>query len=95
MSSNRRWTLKVKPPLHLRQWDSATFLYDPASGQSHYLNEACAEVIALLGDDSLSVDELYRRILESHETDEDVSFHAALSDMMLLLDRLGVVQSAP
>ncbi len=95
MSVNQRWALKLVPPLHSKQWESAQFIYDPASGQTHYLNSTCGEVLSLLAEQPLSSDALYRQILANHASAEDPKFQDALSDIMLLLEQLGVVQSVP
>jgi PqqD family protein of HPr-rel-A system len=92
----KRWELKLKLPLMMRQWDEAQFIFDPASGQTHYFNTTCAEIIQLLKTHPRqSIDELYRRVLAEHAIEEDPEFEKALRDIIVLLERLGVVQSFP
>lgn len=91
----RRWSARHEPPLLRHRWGDALFVYHPASGQTHYLNELGAEVLDLVASEPLALPELYARLLARHAIDDDPELREVLTGLLPLLDHLGIVSAVP
>ena len=93
--STHRWTVDCTPPLGHHQWGSAHFVFHPASGQTHYLNQACAEIIAFLVEEPVGVEAIFQRLSEHHTNDDEPELREAIGRVIALLEQLGVISSQP
>ena len=93
--STHRWTVDCTPPLGHHQWGDAHFVFHPASGQTHYLNQAFAEIIAFLVEAPVGVEAIFQRLLERHTIDDEPGLREAIERVIALLEQLGVISSQP
>lgn len=91
----RRWAARHEPPLLCYRFGDALFVYHPASGQTHYLNELGAEVLDLVSAAPSTLPELYGRLLARHAIDDDPELHEVLTGLLPLLEHLGIVSALP
>ena len=77
------------------QWGEGHFVFHPASGQTHYLNQACVDVLSLLAEQPCNNETIYQQLLERYSIDEDAELREAIARVIALLEQLGVVSSKP
>lgn len=75
-----------------RHWQGATFVFDPASGRTHYLNDAAAEILDRLAEAPCSAGALLESMLTDHPSDEPEAFGEATQRVITLLDQLGLIR---
>ncbi len=80
----------VSPPLSCH-WGEAHFVYHPESGQTHFVNQSCAEVLALIQQRPCTTEEIYAKMLTTHGIDEDSTLRESVESIVELLVRLGVL----
>jgi PqqD family protein of HPr-rel-A system len=95
IQTSPRWAIECSSQLIYQQWGDAHFVFHPASGQTHYLNQSCVDVLELLAEKPLSNKALYQQLLERYSIDEDAELREAIARVMPLLEQLGVVASKP
>ncbi|MBI2799548.1 MAG: HPr-rel-A system PqqD family peptide chaperone [Gammaproteobacteria bacterium] len=74
-------------------WESAHFIFHPASGQTHFLNDTCVEILTLLARERLDTQTIYRRLLLTSALEEDSDFRSGVVSVIQLLDQLGLIES--
>ncbi len=77
------------------QWGEAHFIYHQESGQTHFVNQSCIDILTLVTGKSLSTQEIYERLLVRHGIDEDPELKEAIEGVTALLEQLGVLSSLP
>lgn len=85
------WSAPRFPDFEFRHWQGATFVFDPASGRTHYLNEAAAEILMRLAEAPGSTDSLLEAMLGDHPSDDPAAFLDAGRRVLVLLDQLGLI----
>ena len=93
--STHRWTVDCTPPLGHHQWGDAHFVFHPASGQTHYLNQACAEIIAFLVEAPVGAEAIFQHLLAHQTIDDEPELREAIGRVIALLEQLGVISSQP
>lgn len=88
------WCARSPGDLGWHQWGEAHFAFDPASGQTHFLNELAAETIKLLSAEKLSAEKLYTRLIQLYAVDEDAALLTSLQTTLAQLDELGLIARA-
>lgn len=90
---SRKWRLDGTAPLSACSWESAHFAFHPASGQTHFLNDTCVDILALLADEALDAQTIYSRLLVAAASDEDADFKSGVVGVIQLLDQLGLIEA--
>lgn len=84
----------ASPPLSCH-WGEAHFVFHPESGQTHFVNESCAEVLAVVQQHPSTVPEIHAKLLARYGIDEDEELLASIGSIVELLERLGVLAAVP
>lgn len=66
-------------------------MFHPESGQTHFVNESCAEVLAVVQQRPSTVPEIHAQLLARYGIDEDADLLESIASIVDLLERLGVV----
>ena len=90
-----KWTVNSDIPLVSCQWGTAHFIFHRESGQTHFVNQSCIDILSLVTQESLTVEEIYRGMLARHAIDDDPDLSEAIERVVGLLDQLGVISSLP
>lgn len=90
-----KWTFNSDTPLVFCQWGTAYFIFHRESGQTHFVNQSCIDILSLVTQESLTVEEIYRGMLARHAIDDDPDLSEAIERVVGLLDQLGVISSLP
>ncbi|MGD9603065.1 MAG: HPr-rel-A system PqqD family peptide chaperone [Gammaproteobacteria bacterium] len=88
------WRLNLESPLVMQRWGEAVFLFQPESGQTHFLNQSSLDVLNVLATRDASGDDAYRQVCAKYSIDEDQEFHDAVVRIIELLDALGIIRAA-
>lgn len=86
------WHAPRYPEFAFRHWQGATFAFDPASGRTHYLNDAAAEILGRLAEAPCSTSTLLEAMLADHPSDDPRAFREAAQRVITLLDQLGLIR---
>lgn len=79
--------------LLIRQWDDEVFLFNPASGHTHLLNMAAAELLAQMADMPLDLDALCTRFFVLDAELDAATFRAVLAEHLEQLELLGLIRA--
>ena len=86
------WRAKSPEELCWHQWGEAHFVFDPRSGQTHFLNELGAKILRLLTGPPLTGNSIYTNILKIYSVDNDSALMDAIRETLGQLDDLGLVE---
>ncbi len=89
-----RWYRDSKFKIYLYRWnDERYLLFNPLSGETHYLKQFAVDIISLIEVESLDLAELSERLLTLYEDFEfDAETTAYLQQTVVLLDNLGLIE---
>ncbi len=85
------WAAPRYPEFVFHHWESASFVFDPASGRTHYLNEAAAEILEKVAEEPRSTAALLEAMIAEHPIDDPDAFRDAGRRLLTLLDQLGLI----
>ena len=88
------WEVKSPASLCWHRWGEAHFVFDPASGQTHFINELANQIIKFLSGAALTADSLYSNLLETYFVDDDPVLLDAIRATLKQLDDLGLIVEA-
>jgi PqqD family protein of HPr-rel-A system len=88
------WGVKSPAELCWHRWGEAHFVFDPASGQTHFLNELGAQSIRILADTALTAEGLYAHFLAQYSIEDDRVLLDSIRATLKQLDDLGLVSSS-
>ena len=95
MSDPQRWTRQTGDRLAWRHWGEAYFVFHPASGQTHFLNELAAFAVRLLEQGPpQSTAEIYTATRLAYALEDEPDLRDALAEILVNLDHLGLVERA-
>ena len=94
MSDDARWRLAVPGALHWRRWADEVVVYDAASGDTHLLEPAGAEVLHRLERAPATIAELTAGLVEGGPTEAEPTARQYVTDFVARLHRLGLVEPA-
>ena len=77
------------------QWGTAHFIFHRESGQTHFVNQSCIDVLSLIAQDFLTAEEIFHGMLTRYAIDDDPDLSEAIERIVELLDQLGVISSLP
>ena len=95
MTQGLGWAADPAAALEWQHWGEAHFAFDARSGQTHFLNEIAAAVLAVLATHTLTQAALYEAMLARYEVDDDTQLLTGIVDTLRVLDRLGLIQRVP
>jgi PqqD family protein of HPr-rel-A system len=83
------WQARNFDKLELRTWEDETFVFNPASGDTHLLNEVALAILQSLSQQPTTLDTLATQFLEQ-ETPES---RQVLIDQLQQLELVGLIRS--
>ncbi len=92
--SSAIWAAPRYSEFVFRHWQGASFVFDPASGRTHYLNEAAAEILDKVAEEPRSTAALLEAMVAEHPIDDPEAFRDAGRRLLTLLDQLGLIREA-
>ena len=95
MSEQDFWTRLADDRLIWRQWGEAHFVFHPASGQTHFLNEIAAFAVQRLAEGPASTADLCAATCDAYDVEDGPDLRDAIAHTLLNLDLLGLVQRIP
>lgn len=78
-------TYAACPPFKLVTLDGLSALYHRASGATHIVSEPAPQILAALGSDAMTLDQLFAKLGESFDVTESVAALAARLDELVSL----------
>jgi PqqD family protein of HPr-rel-A system len=92
MSDSDLWTRQADDRLTWRNWGEAFFVFHPASGQTHFLNEIAAFAVRRLADGPLSTAQICAATCDAYEIEDGPDLRDAIAETLVSLDMLGLVE---
>jgi len=92
MSEQVRWRAISGFMLHWHKWGNEHIVYNAGSGDTHLFNDFAALILSSLQEEAAMVDELSQLCASSFKQDENDELHAQINELLLELDRLGVIE---
>jgi len=92
MSEPVQWRAISVFTLHWRSWGDEHVVYNAGSGDTHLFNDFAALILRTLQEKTATLDELSQLCATSFKQDVDEELHAQLNELLLELDRLGVIE---
>ena len=92
MSEQARWRAISGFTLHWHTWGNEHIVYNAGSGDTHLFNEFAALILRKLQEQAATVDELTQLSATSFNHDVGEELHAQINELLLELDRLGVIE---
>lgn len=93
--SGQRWRVRPGPPLRWQSWDDHSFVFDPVSGDTHFLDAAAAEALRCLeGGAVLGRSELARALLQRLELGSaEANVDRYVGEFITRCERLGIIEA--
>ena len=92
----KRWVAIRDHPLIWRSWgDGEHVVYSTASGGTHFINDATAEVLRRLEHSEVSFSDLVRDVADSFGTEFEEQLESYVAGLLVHLDQIGLVESDP
>jgi len=92
MSEPVQWRAISAFTLHWRSWGDEHVVYNAGSGDTHLFNDFAALILRTLQEKTATLDELSQLCAASFKQDVDEELNAQLNELLLELDRLGVIE---
>jgi len=92
MAESVRWRAISAFTLHWRSWGNEHVVYNAGSGDTHLFNDLAALILRALQEKAATLDELSQLCATSFNQDEDEELQAQLNELLLELDRLGIIE---
>jgi PqqD family protein of HPr-rel-A system len=93
MASPESWQLTPPAELHWRQWGDESVLYHAASGDTHLIDPAGAQVRRAMQDAPKTRTELLEGLVGDSDAETAQRLSAYLDSLLANLRRLGVIES--
>ena len=90
----KSWHCACYNQFHLREWEDESFLFNPASGDTHLLNALSMEILRLLNHDRLSADSLMEKLLEIFGSVDFVLKLDTLIEYLQRFEAMGLIVSS-
>ncbi|HID49119.1 MAG TPA: HPr-rel-A system PqqD family peptide chaperone [Chromatiales bacterium] len=92
MIESARWRATQGFDLHWKSWDDEHVVYSDGSGDTHLLNDFGAFVLKALIKNERTLEDLVKYAAESFKQYTMDDLRDQVSDLLLELDRLGVIE---
>jgi PqqD family protein of HPr-rel-A system len=92
MTEQVRWRAISGFTLHWHTWANEHIVYNAGSGDTHLFNDFAALILRTLQEKATTVEELSQLCATSFKQDEDEELYAQINELLLELDRLGVIE---
>jgi len=92
MSEPVKWRVISVFTLHWCSWGDEHVVYNAGSGDTHLFNDFAALILRTLQEKAATLEELSQLCATSFKQDEDEELNAQLNELLLELDRLGVIE---
>lgn len=92
MADSARWRAIQGFNLYWKNWNDEYVVYNDGSGDTHLFNEFGAFILKLLIENEFTLDELVSLTDESITPCSPDDLYYQISDLLLELDRLGVIE---
>jgi len=87
------WQATNYTELMQETWDEETFIFNPASGHTHVLNAAAAEILAILATTPTSTDQLFASLSDEIIDLDQAQLSEALNQQLSQLHTMGLIQA--
>ena len=88
------WYCPCYPQFRVREWEEETFLFNPASGDTHLLNALSMEILSLLQQNSLSADALLNKLSGTFASSESSLQRDHLIEYLRQFEAMGLIVSS-
>ena len=92
MVGSTRWRAMSGYTLHWHSWGDEHIVYNTGSGDTHLFNDFAVLILRTLQDKSATLGELSQLCATSFNLDEDEELHEQLNELLVELDRLGMIE---
>ena len=92
MTQRVRWRAISGFTLHWQSWEHEHVVYNAGSGDTHLFNDFAALILRTLQEKAATVDELSQLCRSSFKQDEGEELYSQINELLLELDRLGVIE---
>ena len=88
------WRLSVAPPLPLRVWEGEAVVYNPLSGDTHFLDVLTGELLRVIMAGPATVATLRQAAATFLEVTDDERLGGHVGQALAALDELGLIEPA-
>ena len=92
MIVSARWRAMSGYTRYWHSWGDEYVVYNAGSGDTHLFNEFSAFILKTLQEKAVTLEELSQLCATSFKQEEDEELHAQLNELLLELDRLGMIE---
>lgn len=92
MSEKRQWRAISGFTLNWQSWGNEHIIYNEGSGDTHLFNDLAALILNKLQEGAATVDDLLQFLAASHNQDKEEDLQAQINELLLELDRVGVIE---
>ena len=89
---SQRWRVVGSEPLRWRAWAGDYVVFNPLSGQTHFLDIVTGQILKRIIHGSSSIDELCSEISTFLEVGDDSYLAEMISDILSRLDGVGLIE---
>ena len=90
-----RWRVASQEPLRLRCWDGDYVVYNPLSGQTHFLELLTGRILELIILETPTTDQIYSFVAAFLDLDSEDLVIEAIDNHLYLLKRVVLIERAP
>lgn len=95
MTPRTVWFFRMRRCLHWQKFENEnSIIFNEASGQTHIVNELCADTIELLQQSPLDAKALAEMLAQRNDFTLDEEWTAYIDEMLADLDQLGLIEPA-
>lgn len=86
------WFVPRPGALKWRAWDASFVVFDPASGDTHFLNGLAGAVLKLLESGPASFEDVIRALENASDGPIDIDLHEDIRALIDKLDGVGLIE---
>lgn len=87
------WYCPCYDQFRVREWEEESFLFNPASGDTHLLNSLSMEILSLLQQNSLNADALLNRLSDAFASIDSSLNRDHLIEYLRQFEDMGLIVS--
>ncbi|HXK56949.1 MAG TPA: HPr-rel-A system PqqD family peptide chaperone, partial [Gammaproteobacteria bacterium] len=92
-STAEKWHCPCYDRFRVREWEEESFLFNPASGDTHLLNALSMEILGLLERNRLSAEAIVSRLAQRSESVESQLLRDHLVEYLHQFEAMGLIIS--
>ena len=93
--TRNRWRVASQESLRLRCWDGDYVVYNPLSGQTHFLELLTGQILELVISETPTTDQIYSFVASFLDLNSEELVIEAIDNHLYLMNRVVLIERVP